>query len=441
MYVTRKTLRGASLLLFVALFLAGCENILDVDNPNSLTESDLDSPASATALANGALATVADAYSSMYAPYATTSDELYWTGSRDAWNDLDKGFVSNPLNEFTDAIFPTVGRARFTADLAIERLTEFNNNGSLTDKNDLVVALKSGALIYLLIGDMYEEFPVASRRTEAAAPVPASNMGQLYDTAIGYLDKALALAAGNAASEAELLAIRARAKHGKAVWAMLNPPGTTPANPLVNDAGAKADAQAALAKAGGTDKRYTLDFTATSVGNYIASWVNQRNEMKVDPVFATYSSTCAFTGGLNDPVSGQLDPRARALVQAFVGPDCKDRFSAIAFTSTREMNLILAEAALAAGNAVEAVTFINAVRTPHGVPAYNPAAPGALSVRKQLEYERQANLFMFGRRLHDLYRFGLKANRWVAESDASKQPGIVFPIAEIERRANPKVGG
>jgi hypothetical protein len=47
------------------------------------------------------------------------------------------------------------------------------------------------------------------------------------------------------------------------------------------------------------------------------------------------------------------------------------------------------------------------------------------------------NLFLQGRRLHDLYRFGLKADKWLTTSVAARK-ACFFPIARIERQSNVK---
>ena len=73
----------------LAFGLAGCSDPLDVENPNSLVEDDLESPTIAAGLANGALATTATAIGEMLSVYNTVSDEIVWIGSRDAWGQLD----------------------------------------------------------------------------------------------------------------------------------------------------------------------------------------------------------------------------------------------------------------------------------------------------------------------------------------------------------------
>jgi hypothetical protein len=83
---------------------------------------------------------------------------------------------------------------------------------------------------------------------------------------------------------------------------------------------------------------------------------------------------------------------------------------------------------------------INAVRALNSLPAYdltNVAHPRPVAM---LKAERKANLFLQGRRLHDLYRFGDKADMWqtiVPVADAVASPGTFFPITQVELLANP----
>jgi hypothetical protein len=97
------------------------------------------------------------------------------------------------------------------------------------------------------------------------------------------------------------------------------------------------------------------------------------------------------------------------------------------------MQLILAEAALAQGNNSEFQTRINAVRAIDALPLWDGTTPTA---REMLIHERRVNLFLQLRRLHDLYRFGLKADRWLPTSIAARK-ACFFPITAIERQSNP----
>ena len=104
----------------------GCDDPLNVANPNSLVEQDLGNPTAANAVANGALATVARGWGEVIAPYSTATDEVIWIGSRDAWRDLDFGNVSFTGNEFTDDAMKFLHEGRWMADKAVAQLEEHN---------------------------------------------------------------------------------------------------------------------------------------------------------------------------------------------------------------------------------------------------------------------------------------------------------------------------
>jgi len=221
----------------------------NVTNPNAIEEAALGDPASAPTLANGLNSAVTRMITSVYGPYSVASDELTWVGSRENWGLLDNGDVSDPLNENNDAAYPFASEARWLANYTIDRLEGFDKAGSLRNRLDLARTYVYAAVAYITIGDNYDDFVLAADRTKPAAPVGEANMVQTYDSAIVYLDRGLVIAKAlsNTDLQSQILGLRARAKYSAAVWRMLRPARTTPANPLVNDAGANADATSALA--------------------------------------------------------------------------------------------------------------------------------------------------------------------------------------------------
>ena len=432
--------------LAFGLLLAGC-GLLDVENPNNLEESQLGNPTAAGPIANGSEGAVTRALGAMLSPYSTATDELVWIGSRDAWFQIDRGFLNDPANEFTDAAFPYVGEARFTADEAVRRLEEFRDEGELENAQSLVRSYLYKAIIYTVIADMFDNFAISNRR-EGAAPVGEENMASLYDTAIDALDKAIELG-GDAP---ELIGMRARAKYSKALWSKLHPSVDT-ANPLVYDEGAVADARAALALMG-RDYRYQLTQPETgdlAVGDLaIGLQVNNRLEMRISDDYIIADgprpagfSEGSFTGGpattisLLDPIDGTPSKELYRAVVEFTEAERNNPFTIV---SAREMYLILAEAALAQGDTAGFTENVNAVRALDGLSAYTAGA-GGVSPVELLEYERRENLFLQGRRLADHYRFGSESYPalWEADSDAVRQPGTLFPITVIESRANENI--
>lgn len=419
---TRRGLRmaGAASVLLVA---TACQGLLDVKNPNNIAEASLDNPAAAGPEANGALASAVRMLSATTIVYAEVTDEMDWIGSRDAWNELDVGVIGNYFNEFADGAFPFVGEARFLADQTIARLEEFDKAGTLVNRWDLGRTYLYAAVIYASIADMYDDFAF-SNKTIPAAPVGRANMSKLYDTAIGYLDKALAIAT-TTADRYNVTAYRARVKHAKAVWQKVTPKGASaPASPLVNDAGAVADANAAIA-IGSADQEFNMvnNLEATA-GINVWFEVNGRNESRVGTVYTN----------LRDPISNANDPRVTARLAAFKAFGTQS--GTLWITSTRELRLILAEAALAAGNTAEFTSQLNIVRALDGKPAFT----GQVASTTMLAYERQAQLWLMRRRLMDMYRFGQKDTKWAANANydsAANQVGLLFPITNTERLGNP----
>jgi starch-binding outer membrane protein, SusD/RagB family len=425
----------------IALSMACSVFDSNVTNPNAIDESSLGDPASAPPLANGLNAAVTRMITTVYGPYAVASDELTWVGSREHWQHLDVGDVSNPANEYVDVAYTLASEARWLSNYTIERLESFDKAGTLRNKADLARTYLYAAVAYVTIGDNYDDFVLASDRTEGAAPVGEANMVQVYDSAIVYLDRGLALAQGatNTELRSQILAVRARAKFSKAVWRLLRPARTTPANALINDAGANADAAAALALMA-TGYRYRVLPTNANTGtNNVASEMNSRQELRAgadyinpDPSKSNLQPLPGIAGiKLKDPVTGEADP----VIAKVIDECCKLAATTLipfTITSWKEMQLILAEASLAQGNEADFRTRINAVRAVDALPAW-ASTPSA---RDMLIHERRVNLYLQSRRLHDLYRFGLKADRWLPTSVASKKT-CFFPISAIERQSNP----
>jgi hypothetical protein len=418
------------LLMIIALFglVTGCDNLLDVENPNNVLEENLGDPAAAAAIANGVLSTGSNGIGYCLAPYTVTTDEGIWIGSRDAWNQLDKGNVGDFNNEFLDAAWPFITEARYTADNAIARLEGFKSAGRLSDQKNLARAYLYSAMIRITIADMFDDF-VYSTKQDTKPPIGEANMSKVYDEAIAHLTSALdiAKATNDAELQRRILGMRARAKHAKAVWGKVNPkpvPAATLTNPYVTD-GAD-DAQAALALMA-VNYRWQLLFPG-SIGAFNEwAWevVGRREMDPAPPVKDIIDNT------LNDP---------RIVAESAEFKDRNkwggDRNSGITMTSEREMQLILAESKIVSDPA-GATSILNALRARDNLKPL--AAP--VTVGQLLQHERLANLFMQGRRLADLYRFGIKSPQWLPTSEAATVPGSFFPITIQERRANPFLTG
>ncbi len=444
-----------------AALLAGCSGLLDVDNPNAVVEDALGNPGAATAIANGSGATVTRALTAILAPYGAVTDELTYVGSRDAYGYADKGEVSDPFNEFADAAFPEMAEARWTSAKAVERLTEFNTENTLVDKNDLARAYLYESIIFTAIGEMFDDFVIEANKTDAGPPVGEGNMAIVFDSAVAQTTAGLAVPTLTKDNKIRLLMMRARAKHSKAIWAKLNgangQPATTPvASPLVNDAGADADAAAALAEIGaGVDYKFKLTPQTQTLGfPNVGNDLNNRLELRAGdfqagavPASCTTDSCDSWVDPngagnavdsttLKDPVTNAIDPvfRANILECCIKGAqNGQGDLVSLTIVSAREMLLIRAEHALATGNTAGFTTFINQIRAFNsGLTPYS----GTPAPQAMLIHERFVNLFNQGKRLMDMHRFGIKARKWVSASEAYSK-ACFFPVMNIERSTHP----
>jgi hypothetical protein len=406
--------------------LAGCGDLLEVENPNNVTEEAVQRLQGAAALVNGAEARVYAAVSQVWLPYLTVSDDFIWgeDGSRDAWGSLDQGQINDPLNEFIDAYFPTVAQARWLADEAVTQLEgHVANDPGNSELNSLLgTANLNAGIIYMIIGETMQEFAFGDKEVEGEIIGASEFPTRVFDPAIAYLTAALTIAEaegdGTLAQTAQ--AMRARAAHSKAVRAKIQPTPNT-ADPYVSVAQANADAAAVLAVAD-ADWQFRLTYSAATITNTMASWVNSRREPLVSVTLEE----------LTDPIDTEW-LAAAPVVSVF--NVASDDYTPLILTSTRQMHLILAEAALAEGGAVEGGTFaehINNVRALDGLTDFS----GQISDEEMLQFSRQANLALQGQRLADMFRFGISDPLWLPNNTASSDPGVLIPISCVEIRAN-----
>ncbi len=426
------------LIAVVALLASGCD-VLEVDNPNNLREEDLSEPVSAGPMANGAEAAITRALGMAITPTSTTSDELTFIGSREAWNQLDLGVIGDASNEFSDYAFPFMGEARWLCDEYIDRMEAFREEGTLRSDRDLARVYLYGAITYSQIADLYDNFVISSDGLEGGEPVGEENMGQLYDTAIQYIDRGLELAdpSDDADLVVALTALRARTHYSKGLWGKLNPSVDT-ADPLVNSQAAVDDALAALDLMDSESYVYELELSGSVPdlvdGTASMAWqVNERNELGFGETYIEADESGELVSvTFEDPVSAEVDPVIEQKINNFVAAQ---QYANLPIVSAAELRLILAEAALAGNAGVDFATQINTVRSANSKADWTAAS--GVSQQDILIHERRVNLFLEGRRLADHYRFGDASSEW--NPAAKSADGTFLPIAITEVRANPNV--
>ena len=450
----------AALSVFV---LSGC-NLLDVDNPNSLVEESIRLEAAANGVANGSLQLVSEALADVWEGPAVTSDELYWIGSRDAWGQLDQGFISNPENEFTDGAFPTLGRAAWMSQNAVEILQGHFDNSGAAFQTDLGRALMFRGMIMMVIAESQADMTFSYKMVDGP-PVSSGSatIGSEGQIPVGSMDAVMGLAISsftdaighfNAQGDDDLAlnatALRARAAMSREIMTARNTPNATSTLPF---AAAVADANTVLAEVGSEDWMFNLSYSSASSGCAMCGNINDRKENQIDLSLVTVDDANDIDGiSLNDPVSGAADLALTNRLNQFRGGDFTnsgDAFPDLTVTSARLMHLILAEADLAGGGGGAGSDFemhINAIRDFDGEVAF--VSGGAVSDMEMLQHARRVNTVLMGLRLPDMYRWDIApgansdpAARWAGGSDAVLRPGSMLPVTIIEIRANCHMNG
>lgn len=438
----KNRIKAPALLLAGSVVLSGC-NLLDVDNPNSLVEESIQQEAAANGVTNGSLRLVSNAVADIWEGPAVVADELYWTGSRDAWGQLDQGHISDPLNEFTDAAFPTLGRAVWMAQNAVDILT-----GHVADpsdpadlesfRTDLARAQMFNGIILMVTGELQEDMTF-SNKMEDGPPVGPDQMSGVLDDAISNLSAAITTFNDLGETDLELAAraIRARAHMSRTIWDELNP--SAPAagsgvNPLAYPAEALTDAAAVIAVGG--DWKYNLAYSSASGQGDMLQNVNNRGENQWDPTLVENDGPGASgrTGVITliDPYTGAPD-NAVATALAQWG---ENQYGALTITSERLMRLIVAENDLATGGGGAGSDFETQMNALRGLDGDDFASGGAVTDLDMLAHARRVNVLHMGLRLQDMYRWGLQDPTWQGGSAAAQAPGTMLPITIIEIRAN-----
>ena len=435
----KNRIKAPAMAVAAMVALSGC-NLLDVDNPNSLVEASIKLEAAANGVVNGSLNRISNGISDVWEGYLVTSDELYWIGSRDAWGQLDQGFVGNPENEFLDSAFPSLGQAVWMAQNAVEILTEHAANGAGFEK-DLARAHLFNGMILMVTGEVQEDMTF-SNKMEDGAPVGPAAMGGILDRAISNLDAAVSgfQAIGEDDLVVKARAVRARASMSRTIWNALNPTATV--GGAMKFASSLADANFVIG-ATGAGWQFDLTFSAATVTCLMCGNINERKENQIDLSLVTVDASNDIDGiAMNDPVSGVADLALINRLNQWKSGNylsSGNQYAPLTVASERLMRLIVAEDALANGNVAAFEAQIDAIRALDGEVEFDSG--GAVSDMDMLMHTRRVNLVLMGLRLADMYRWGITDPKWQSGSDAILTPGEMLPITIIEIRANCNLNG
>lgn len=408
--------------LALGLCLTSCDtldDLISVEAPALVAAQDLDHPANADLLVNSAVndfrcALVhfigAGAYVGMEWGVGadTGGGSFVWYDNRNfepfGWTSM---YATGDCSGNAPNVYEPLSTARFMADDALRRLDEWGDQvPNTTELTAKAAAFAGYSLIFL--GE--------AMCSAALDSGPEMTPDQLFTEAVARFTRAIS----SADSDIQNLARVGRAR------AYLN---------LGQYAEAAADG-------GAVPQGFSYDF------DYSASDASTEN--KLYALLEREQMATIDVPYRNMTFQGQPDPRVPVHNTGLFGPGtdielwATSKYSSLAspvqVASWEEAQLIVAEAALEAGQLQQVVDIINALHTNVGLPAF--ASTNATEIRNQLIYERSAELFLEGQHMQDLERFNLElypASGTQAYHGGFFSDEICFPLPQVEYSNNPNI--
>ena len=168
----------------LVLGVAGCDDLLQVSDPASLEEAQLEDPALEQFVINGVIGEFQAAYVNYAFWSGVLADEVFTDHSNVnirelALHDFDDSNTQN------DSVYSTLQRARQSADDAVDRLRRMRGPSATASLN-VARALVYGGYAYVLLGEGFCEAPV-----KRSAALPSQ---ELLARGITRFDEAIAVA-------------------------------------------------------------------------------------------------------------------------------------------------------------------------------------------------------------------------------------------------------
>ena len=434
---------GSLSIALSVLMCAGCSDIFDVENPGSLLDEDLETPALLETLGNTAEGNLTGTYSSLNTRSGLLSGEIFHPSTQLENVDAMRG---NRLasNSSVEGHWRGLAQARWLADEMVDRISELVPNPD----SDMRVAKAYffGGVARIAMADHYNVI-VYGPEDQLRGPI------DVIGDAIERFEQAaqIAGAAGDANYQAAALGQIARAYRALYFEEMHLRDNQDPA--LFT----QAEAAALQALQADPDYDVSLRFGAPGGSNDMASLggpFGGVNRMDESYLF------------VEDPVTGEWDPRlpheeevrAEPLGNTSFNLKFAAREAPLPISRAAEAMLIIAEARLLDGDPPGAVGWINQTRAAartrvsspdwadpaRGWPPQRPlsdlpdfASSDFDEIYAQLRHERRAEFWMELRRWQDMRYYGILPYRWF---DTNKAMGVQlrWPPApeEISNNAN-----
>jgi hypothetical protein len=414
-------------ILVLGLALASCDtldDLISVEAPSRVAAEDLDNPANAGLLVASAINDFRCALPHFIGAGAyigtewgvggdTGGGSYVWYDARvftpGGWTAM---YATGDCSGDAPNVYEPLSTARWMADDALRRLDEWGD-AQVPDRTQLTA--KAAAMAGYSLTLMGEAMCGA-----ALDQGPALSPAELFALADNRFTRAIEAAGAAGAADIGNLARVGRAR------ARLN-------------LGQKAEAAADAAQVP-EGFEYTFEYSGADASTENKLFVLMEREL-----MATVEEPYR-----NMAFQGQPDPRVQAVDLGLQGPGTDiDMWSTTKYPSIEspisvatweEAQLIMAEAALDAGQLQDAVDIFNVLHDRVGLPPFASTDPA--EIRNQLIYERKAELFLEGQHMQDIERFNMPL---VPAPGTQFYHGgvygdqICFPLPEVEYLNNPNI--
>ena len=410
--------------------LAGCSDLLEQNAPSRVLEEDLLDPNSAKLLVDGARAAFGCAYQAYVTASGLVSDEMEDTQLGAAGWDYDRrsivtvGIYADAVCETSQlfGIYRPLQTARYQAEYAFVTIQGFPAEEVVNRETLLATAALYAGYSYVLLGEGFctaaVSAPTELLNASGGAELESTDM---FEAAESWFTEAITIGTTAGAAAAPIVnaayvgRARARLNLGKL---------------------AEARADAVLVPAGFV---YNIPYAPATGYSQNLLYRRQRD-------FLLYGVAPPFRkltfAGVTDPrtiVDSTGLRGADGVSLVWAAAKYASMTAPIALAKYAEAQLIIAE--IDGGQA--AVGIINALHTAAGLPAFNSSDEAA--IQAQVIQERDRELFLEGHRMWTIRRHNLPLNPTTGTAYPIKGGTYgdtrCFPLPDIERNNNPKLGG
>jgi starch-binding outer membrane protein, SusD/RagB family len=412
---------GATAVCFLALAFSACDVLdraLNVQAPEQIPATDMEEAGRASLLVGGALADFDCAFGAYVVVSGLITDELIDAQAlNNRWPYDRRNIVASDIRYGTMScdqigVYVPISTARYTTDNALRMLEEWTDAQVANRTTQIATMAAYAGYSHVLLGEAF-----CTAAIDLSAELPRE---EVFRRAEERFTRALAAAQTAGVDSLVNLARVGRARARLA---------------LGNHAAAAEDArqvplqfQVRIPGSNTTTRQQNRPFVQNRLSNLVSVGPEYR-QMTVD---------------------GVPDPRVRVDSLGRMGADgftplwgaakYTSEASPIRLASGVEAQLIVAEAALQAGNHQEVVTIINALRQRSSLPTFASTDP--TQIRNQLLEERRRELFLESHRFFDVHRHQIQLQP--APGTPYVKGGLYgnttcLPLPNVERVNNPNI--